>query len=155
PFNAGLWALFVALTLAIILFDNCVSRLARLRLIMLNITLLHALLSAGYGALLRADFVHMTVPYNPYKSLEALAEGLNQKKVQLMVGNAHTMIENQLRNSKRSGWQMLNVALQNQPIYGSNSLKTELKCEKLGINQNRFAMLDINNRFRMTCKKQL
>lgn len=152
PFSIGLWTIFGSLTTISFLFSHHFQYIG-LRLIMLIICFSHALFSAGYDTLLKADFIQMAVPYNLYNSLEALATGINQKKIQLMTGNANKMIAIELKNSQRSGWRLLNSALQNHPII-DGSKKMEYKCQKL-TKENRFALLDTDNNFHNLCKSQL
>ena len=94
------------------------------------ISFLYAFLVVGYNAALKADFVEMTVPKVPYKSLEALADGLNAKKLRLIVGNSLKYVRNEMENSERSDWQMLRDAVWKRPIVLGGST-TENRCEKL------------------------
>lgn len=153
PLNWKLWTAFGIITSISYLINHETVKFISLKFIMQLFCFLHAFLSTGYSASMRADFVAMTVPRIPYKSLEALAEGIYENEIRLLTGNSHKIIMNQLENSKRSGWQMLSRALQNRPIIDTH-LNMEYKCKRL-VNEEGLIILDSGGNYYHICKKQL
>lgn len=158
PFSKGLWMIFGILLFICFLFKSKTTKFFSVKIVSLTICILQAVLCAAYNASMKVDFVKMTVPKTPYKSLEELAEGLNNNKIDLLTGNSHKMIINQFEDSNKSNWQQLKNALKLRPIVGVG-IQMESKCNKI-INEyfeseTHFVMLDTDNNLRNLCKQTL
>lgn len=154
PFRAELWAIFGILTLICFIFTHMIANL-NLKLILLNFSVFHAVLCASYSGLMKADFVDMTVPRVPYKSLESLASGLNEKKIYLFTGNSHKVVMSKMESSNKSNWQSLGKALLKRPLVDINETM-QLKCDKVAKKTEKyFLMLDTFHNLRSVCKHKL